>query len=57
MSGVEMATILPGFSGTLLEFHGALYRALLPRTGPGNNNNYSKVEELHSLFHTAINVF
>ena len=31
LRGVEKVTILPGFSSTLLEFHGAMHRAPIPR--------------------------
>ena len=50
---MERATIFPGFSGTLLEFHGALHRVPIPRTGPGNNNNNNiaaDVIEFHYCF-------
>ena len=47
MSGVEKATILPGFYGALREFYGALHRAPIPRTGPGINNNNNTKVELH----------
>ena len=38
LGGVLIATILPGFSGTLLEFHYELPTCSNPLTGPGSTN-------------------